>query len=227
MSISALGFYLVSLVVIVAAISAVTSRQLLNAALSLALSFFAIGGLYALIGTPFLFIMQILINAGAIPIVTVFIIMMTQSRQVTLWRPSLLYYFAVLVAFVVVAVRYVGQIGTFQAAVGPSPATINPVSSAQIGQTMLSSPETLGRAGTLLAFEAASVILLVAMIGAIVLARREGETIKGEVGMLTDGETPVRSGQSPILAPVGQGVAPMPRPAAPVVAVSRAGEGAD
>ena len=87
MELNTVFFYLIALGVLSAAIYSVTSTKLLNAALALALSFFAVGGLFFMLGAPFLGVLQVLINAGAIPIVTVFIIFMTQSRRVTRQPP--------------------------------------------------------------------------------------------------------------------------------------------
>jgi NADH-quinone oxidoreductase subunit J len=189
---SALAFYVVSLVVVVTAMYAVSSPKLLNAALGLAASFFAIGGLYALLGSPFLTVLQVLVNAGAIPIVTVFIIMMTQSRIIKL-KDTLSPVLA-LVALGIIALPMFAFLFRFRDS-GAVVATANPVSTKQIGEILMGSPETTGqRMGALLAFEVASVILLVAMIGAIVLAKRDGETIKGDVNILTNIDTPVSQG---------------------------------
>ncbi|HEX2863722.1 MAG TPA: NADH-quinone oxidoreductase subunit J [Deinococcales bacterium] len=194
-SINPLAFWLISIVVVFAAIYSVSGSKLLNAALALALSFFAIGGLYALLGAPFLAVLQVLVNAGAIPIVTVFIIMMTQSRTVSLGSRSLWYYLAALAALVVVAVRYVPLMDSFARNRGVALTTASPAPTKNIGTLLLSSPVTNGVPGTLFAFEMASAILLVAMIGAIILAKREGETIKGHVGVLAEVENSVREGE--------------------------------
>ena len=69
------------------------------------------------------------------------------------------------------------------------------IAGGKLGEVLLSSPETNGINGTLLAFEIASVILTVAMVGAIVLTKRDGETIKGDIGMLNDVEKPVSGGE--------------------------------
>jgi NADH-quinone oxidoreductase subunit J len=190
--VNAIFFYLIALAVLVTAIYAVTASKLLNAALSLALSFFAIGGLFFLLGTPFLGMLQILINAGAIPIVTVFILFMTQSRQVRLKSP--LSAVTAFIAFVPLGVALGAYLfRSWNAGAGST--TVTAVSPAKIGEHLLSAPETTGINGTLLAFEVASVILLVAMVGAIVLTKRDGETIKGEVGVLSEVDKPVRAGE--------------------------------
>jgi NADH-quinone oxidoreductase subunit J len=191
-----LAFYLISIVVLTAAIYAVSSPKLLNSALALALCFFAVGGLYAIIGVPFLAVLQILINAGAIPIVTVFIIMMTQSRITTMRVTQAWWYLGAFVAMGAAFVMVFLRLRDYGNSVGATLDTVTPVATRQIGERLLSSPVTNGQAGTLFAFEAASVLLLVGMIGAIILAKREGEVIKGDVGVFSEAESPVRSGEA-------------------------------
>ena len=187
-------FYLVALAVLSTAWYAVSSQKLLNAALALALSFFAIGGLYFMLGAPYLGMLQILINAGAIPIVTVFIIMMTQSRLIRVKGPGTI--IGAVLAVIVFANAMAAFILRFNTYGGQSLGTdVNVASSGKLGELLLSSPETMGQNGTLLAFEVASVVLLVAMIGAIVVTKREGETIKGEVGVLSEVDKPVVQGE--------------------------------
>ena len=188
-------FCLIGLAVIATAWYAVSSSKLLNAALSLAFSFFAIGGLYFMLGVPFIGMLQFLINAGAIPIVTIFIIMMTQSRRIKLSSPinqvaafGTMFVFAVAIGTFVY--RYANS-GLAQV----SSNTVGATSGGKLGEVLLSSPETNGINGTLLAFEIASVILTVAMVGAIVLTKRDGETIKGDIGMLNDVDKPVNAGE--------------------------------
>lgn len=171
-------FYLVALGVLSTAIYAVASPKLLNAALSLALSFFAIGGLYFMLGNGFLGMLQILINAGAIPIVTVFIIFMTQSRRVRL--RSNLNAVAAGLAIIVLAGSFWSFWTRYQQGSAFQEKQITQTTTVELGTRLLSAN------GTLLAFEIASVLLLLAMVGAIVLTKRDGETIKGDVGILSE-----------------------------------------
>ncbi len=185
-------FLLIGLLVLSAAIFAVTTPKLINAALWLALSFFGISGLYFMLATPFLGMIQFLINAGAIPIVTIFILVLTQSRQVRLKSP--LNAVTAFIAFVPLALA-LGAYLFRSFNLGAGSTTVTAVSPAKIGEHLLSSPETTGINGTLLSFEVASVILLVAMVGAIVLTKRDGETIKGDVGVLSEVDKSVRDGE--------------------------------
>ncbi len=180
-------FYLVALGILSTAIYAVASPKLLNAAVSLALSFFAVGGLYFMLGNGFLGMLQILINAGAIPIVTVFIIMMTQSRRIRL--RSNLNVAAALLAIVVLAGSLWSFWNRYQGSAATQGKQITSTPTSELGVKLLSAD------GTLLAFELASVLLLLAMVGAIVLTKRDGETIKGDVGVLSDVALPVTGGE--------------------------------
>ena len=193
MELNTVFFYLISLAVLSAAIYSVTSTKLLNAALALALSFFAVGGLFFMLGAPFLGVLQVLINAGAIPIVTVFIIFMTQSRRVTL-RSNLNAALSV-GGIVLLGASLWAFWNTNTQNTNTQVRGISVTSSKALGEALLSADGVNGRSGTLLAFEVASVLLLVAMTGAIVLTKRDGETIKGEVGVLSEVDKPVSEGQ--------------------------------
>ncbi len=192
MTVNTVFFYLVALGILSTAIYAVASPKLLNAALSLALSFFAVGGLFFMLGNGFLGVLQVLINAGAIPIVTVFIIFMTQSRRVRL--RSNLNAVAALLAIVILSGSLWSFWNRFQQTSTTRTTAITPTATVDLGTKLLSAPELNGTEGTLLAFEIASVLLLLAMVGAIVLTKRDGETIKGDVGVLSEVALPVTGG---------------------------------
>jgi NADH-quinone oxidoreductase subunit J len=193
MELNTVFFYLLALGILSTAIYSVTSTKLLNSALALALSFFTVGGLFFMLGAPFLGVLQILINAGAIPIVTVFIIFMTQSRRITL--RSNLNALAAVAGVVLLGASLWAFWNTNTRNQLTQTRGISTTSSQALGEALLSAEGVNGRSGTLLAFEVASVLLLVAMVGAIVLTKREGETIKGQVGVLNEVDKPVAEGQ--------------------------------
>jgi NADH-quinone oxidoreductase subunit J len=193
MELNTVFFYLMALAVLSAAIYSVTSSKLLNAALALALSMFAVGGLFFMVGAPFLGVLQVLINAGAIPIVTVFIIFMTQSRRVKL--RSQLNALVAVGGVVVLTASLWAFWNNFSKVSTAGVRGITPTETRALGERLLSAEGVNGQAGTLLAFEVASVLLLIAMVGAIILTKREGETIKGQVGMLNEVDKPVAAGQ--------------------------------
>jgi NADH-quinone oxidoreductase subunit J len=77
-------FYLLSAVAILAGLAMVTQRHPLPAAFSLVLSFLGLAGLYAMLSAPLLAIMQVLVYAGAIMALVVFVIMLLNVQDADL-----------------------------------------------------------------------------------------------------------------------------------------------
>jgi NADH-quinone oxidoreductase subunit J len=156
-------FLILSLVTLLPAVVVVTSRNIVRAALSLIPSFLGVTGLYILLQAEFVAGIQVLIYAGAITVIILFVIMLTQGgsgvriRQVNEQVP-LGAMAAAWLAFVmlVVLARTAWPVGP-----GVQP-TYNVTA---VGTAFLTD--------YLLIFEATGVVLLVSLIGAIVIARRE------------------------------------------------------
>lgn len=181
---SIIAFYLIAAVVLALAVLAVTSVNLIRAALALAFCFFAVAGFFWLLGSPFLAVLQLVINAGAIPIVTIFIVMMTQSRVSYLRSP----WVAVSALLVAVPLALVALVLFPQPTAGV--AVVTPLSVEELGaellsqrgdEVTLSSGEDLTvQGGTLLAFEMTALVLLVAFVGTIILAKRDDLTLRSK-----------------------------------------------
>ncbi|WP_293172674.1 NADH-quinone oxidoreductase subunit J [Oceanithermus sp.] len=152
------AFYVLAAFILIFAVLAVTTANMVRAALSLAVTFFLVAGLYLLLGSPALAAIQFMVNASAIPIMTLFIIMMTQSRTSPAPRT-----WQLVAGFLAAAAALV----FFKGAVGHGDGQITPVSPETLGVNLLQA--------ALLPFEVASVLLLLAMVGAIVLARRRAD----------------------------------------------------
>jgi NADH-quinone oxidoreductase subunit J len=143
----------------------VTLKNIVRSALFLALSFVGVAGLYILLNAEFLAAVQVLIYVGAITVLILFAIMLTQQimsakiRQTTEWfwlaLPASLAMLAVMIIFF---------------ALPSYPARRMP--DAFTGPTTMRLAEALMKP-YLLPFELASVILLAALVGAIVIAREE------------------------------------------------------
>ncbi len=154
-------FAVLSVIVLGAAVMVVTNRNLFHSALYLILAFLGMAGLYVLLEAEFLAGVQVLIYVGAVAVLILFAIMLSgrymqdPGRQ---WNQQwpLAAIFAVLffgvLAFVLLQVRW----ATVQAEV-PSD-YLNRLGQALMGPYVLP-------------FEVASVLLLVAMVGAILIAR--------------------------------------------------------
>ncbi len=186
MTAALVAFYILSALIIGLALIAVLASNLVRAALALAFSFFMLSGIFWILGSPFVAILQLVVNAGAIPIVTIFIVMMTRSRYSRGSLPKTLWALVLCIPLAFVAFNYLGNTTAGQLGIKQTQ-QITPLSIERLGIELLS---IRGRtvtqhtganegeayqtvAGSILAFEATAIVLLVAFIGAIILAKHE------------------------------------------------------
>jgi NADH:ubiquinone oxidoreductase subunit 6 (subunit J) len=156
-------FIICSLVTLGAALAVVTNRNLFHSALFLILSFVGVASLYVLLEAPFLAAVQILVYVGAIAILIVFAIMLTRRLMAkdlvqsnTQWNLALLGAVFLFVALVMILLRVNWPV--VEASVPEETISI-------LGQDLM---------GTyLMPFEVASVLLLVALVGSIIIAREK------------------------------------------------------
>ena len=78
MTISGLIFYVLATIILVATLLAITRRNPMHAIVYLVVSFFAMAPLFYLLGAPLLALLEIIIYAGAIMVLFIFIVMMLQ-----------------------------------------------------------------------------------------------------------------------------------------------------
>jgi NADH:ubiquinone oxidoreductase subunit 6 (subunit J) len=142
----------------------VSSRNLFHSALFLVLSFVGVVGYYVLLDAGFLAAVQLLIYIGAIAILILFAIMLSrglmaqrQSQRNEQWWIAALVTLLTFVVLVVVLWQVDWPVADEQALASPS------VSISQLGQDLLGP--------YVIPFEVASVLLLVALVGAVILAR--------------------------------------------------------
>lgn len=175
MTIQQIVFILVSAFTLIAALVVVLDRNLFRAAVALMASFLGVAGLYVLLEAGFLAVAQLLVYIGAISILIIFAIMMTRRLMQTTESPfnsqPLWALVTAILAFVVVAVII------FQTWPTSTYSGVPEVSGevlrggvAEIGRLLVSPAEYV------LPFEIASVLLLAALVGAIVIARSEDES---------------------------------------------------
>ena len=156
-------FVVIGLITLGAALMVVSSRNLLHSALWLILAFFGIAGIFILLHAEFLAVAQILIYVGAISTLIIFAIMLSrqvmdpnQPRFNDQW--GVVGGFAALLFVVLTVIAW--RVG-WPAATGEA------------------ASDTIVQLGTdfvgayVIPFEAASVLLVVAMIGAIIIAREK------------------------------------------------------
>jgi len=167
----AIAFYTLSTFILFFAVLVVSTKDTVHSVLYLVLDFLFVAALYVLLGAQFVAVIQILVYAGGIVVLYLFVVML-----VNLKRPPEAYEdphrrqtlgFALAAALLL----EVGAIATYGFA-NPAPALTAPSAAMPVsGNT-----EEVGwllYTSYLIPFEIASMLLLVAMIGAIVLAKRE------------------------------------------------------
>ncbi|RKG84579.1 NADH-quinone oxidoreductase subunit J family protein [Corallococcus terminator] len=143
----------------------ITARSPINSAMSLVSTFFFLAGIYVLLWAHTVAVMQVLVYAGAIMVLFLFVIMLLNLGDAAhRGRPTVTRILGGASAFGLLAVLAV-TLGRTNAI----PANLGPQAQATFG-TMASVGQSIFTAW-LLPFEAVSLLLLVAMVGAVVVAK--------------------------------------------------------
>jgi NADH-quinone oxidoreductase subunit J len=163
-------FYLFSIVAVAASLLVIAQRNPIYSVLLLIASFGALSGLYVLLEAPFVAVIQIIVYAGAIMVLFLFVVMLLNAphedteydeRVHPLMRPGPMRFGSVLAIALVIELVWALTKGN---------------ESGRFANGAVSSVATIGRllfTDYAFAFEVTSVLILAAMVGAVVLARRE------------------------------------------------------
>ena len=169
MSLDLIFFLLLSLIAVSTALGMLLSRNAVYSALFLVLNFVTVAVFYLLLGAPFIAMAQVTVYAGAIMVLFLFVIMLLGAEslptaEVLPWQKPLAGVLAVALALEATFIfltraRPIGD-------VAPPDASVNTVANLrELGEALFTQ--------YLLPFEVTSILLLVAMVGAIVLVRKE------------------------------------------------------
>jgi NADH-quinone oxidoreductase subunit J len=164
-------FYLFAAVAVVASMLVIAQRNPIYSVLLLIASFGALSGLYVLLDAPFVAVTQIIVYAGAIMVLFLFVVMLLNAphedterdeRVHPLRRPGPMRFGAALAVMLVVELGWAltkrgGETGAFP---GAQAASVR-----AIGRSLFTDYA--------FPFEVTSVLILAAMVGAVVLARRD------------------------------------------------------
>ena len=165
MTVAEVVFYLLAILTVVAAIGVVTVPNVVHAALLLILTLLGVAGFYVLLSSEFLALVQVLIYAGAVATIILFGLMLTRGGQGLPSVPAGAQWpLALLAAGALAVVLWT--------------AVLDSEWPRDVGEVTLVSMGTLAGAlfrDWLLPFEVVSLVLLVALIGAIVISRQEEE----------------------------------------------------
>ena len=175
MDLATLIFWITAILLVGSALLVVTQRNIVHSALALVVVFAMASGIYLLLNAEFIAIVQILIYAGAVTILILFALMLTRTNNLQLnSNPSNKQWWVALIisALVGAGIVYAATVSPHATSVDVGgvdqlPNGVNNV--VRIGQ-LLYSPTTYSY---VLPFEIASVVLLVAIVGAIVIGRED------------------------------------------------------
>lgn len=158
-----IAFWIMAVIVVIAALGVVFVRNIFRAALSLILCFITVAGLYVTLSADFLAVVQILVYVGAISVLIILAIMMT--RDVQKGSPSnKMKLPAFIVAAVVLGIMIYTVTSTTWQVSSESPLT---PTTAPLAMKLFS------ESGFILPVEIAAMMILAAIIGAIVIAREK------------------------------------------------------
>ena len=160
-----IAFFVLALLLIASALVTITNRNPVTSAVALAFNLVAIAGVYLVLDAQFIGLLQVIVYAGAIMVLILFVIMLLNLREEARAHPA----------------------GTFQRVLAPLASLLFAV---VVGRALwMSAPssfpekaEGFGNAASLgkelftrfyYPFEAISLLLVVAMIGAVLLAKRK------------------------------------------------------
>jgi NADH-quinone oxidoreductase subunit J len=162
-----LFFYFVAIVAIVSGVFVVSCRNPVHSALALVNTFFCLATFYVMLEAPFMAAIQVMVYAGAIMVLIIFVIMLLNLGTVTATNVRhAVAGGALMGGLLLVQTIYFLNRSTPSAAVGDAAELV-----AKVGHT-----EAIGRemfTNFLLPFEITSILLLAAIVGAVVLAKRE------------------------------------------------------
>ncbi len=175
--IEALIFYMFSFFTVVAAVLVISARNPVHSVLFLILAFFNSAGLFVLMGAEFLAMILVVVYVGAVAVLFMFVVMMLDINFVELRQGFLQYLPAGITVGLVLLIELVVIVGGHAGAPGAATAGARPMPPVD----QVSNTQALGEllyTHYIYLFQAAGLILLVAMIGAIVLTHRQREGVR-------------------------------------------------
>jgi len=173
--IQTIAFYLFATLVIASGALTVFARNPVHSVLWLILAFFNAAGLMILLGAEFIAMLLIIVYVGAVAVLFLFVVMMLDVDFAQLRAGFVRYLPLGALLAIVLAIEIIFAIGAWQAGAIDMGARIAPVA-ADVSNTHAIGQLLYTR--YIFLFEAAGIILLVAMVGAIVLTHRTRGGVK-------------------------------------------------
>ena len=175
MALQAIAFWVLATATIVSGLAVVSARNPVHSVLFLIAAFFSAAGLFVLLGAEFLAMLLVVVYVGAVAVLFLFVVMMLDVDFSQL-RAGFVRYLPigglVAVGLVIEMVTVAFAVGDHGAAAGasPMPSAAGVTNAEAIGQVLYTQYVYF--------FQAAGLVLLVAMIGAIVLTLRHRANVR-------------------------------------------------
>ena len=171
MIVPAIAFYLFAAVAVASGVMVISARNPVHSVLFLILAFFNAAGLFVLMGAEFIAMILVIVYVGAVAVLFLFVVMMLDINFVEL-RQGFLQYLptGALIGLVLLAELILALGSGLPESVDPPDREVATTNTRAIGNVLYTDHVYL--------FQAAGVILLVAMIGAIVLTLRSRDGVK-------------------------------------------------
>mgnify|MGYP001275686573 CR=1 FL=1 len=182
MALQAIAFYLMAAVTVGAGFCVVSARNPVHSVLWLILAFFSAAGLFVLMGAEFLAMLLVVVYVGAVAVLFLFVVMMLDVDFAALRQGFARYMPLGLLIAGVLAVEMI-VVSSTVASRGAAAESAGPMASGGAGANVTNA-EAIGRVlytDYVYFFQAAGLVLLVAMIGAIVLTLRHKPGVKRQV----------------------------------------------
>ena len=174
MIIQTLSFYLFAIVTVIAAVMVISARNPVHSVLFLILAFFNSAGLFVLLGAEFLAMIMVVVYVGAVAVLFMFVVMMLDVNVAELRQGFLQYLPLGGIVGLILLLELAMVVGGFiispevsQRFAAPAPINTDVPNTEALGSILYTKYVYF--------FQAAGMILLVAMIGAIVLTHRSRE----------------------------------------------------
>ncbi len=203
MVLQAIAFYLLAATTVGAALAVISARNPVHSVLFLIAAFFSAAGLFVMMGAEFLAMLLVVVYVGAVAVLFLFVVMMLDVDFAALRAGSVRYLpiGAAVAGLLTVEMVLVATSVATNGAAAHSEGPLAPVGSS-------TNAEAIGRVlytDYVYFFQAAGLVLLVAMIGAIVLTLKHREGVKRQDVSAQTARTP-KSGMRIVTIKSGEGI---------------------
>jgi NADH-quinone oxidoreductase subunit J len=175
MIVQAVAFYIFAAVCVGSGVMVISARNPVHSVLFLILAFFNAAGLFVLMGAEFLAMILVVVYVGAVAVLFLFVVMMLDINFAELRRGALQYLpiAGTIGVLLLVELVFLAATAPMVGVGGAVPATPEVPNTLALGRVLYTD--------YVLLFQAAGLILLVAMVGAIVLTLRQREGVRRQV----------------------------------------------